>query len=482
MFRVPALTAPSKAPVPTLACLLVLASSMVPARAGASEFSVHAETIGQAYRIRGRDGLFSIPRTRITQLLYFSATDLLSRAHDPGSPMDLSLVVNLGVDHDFSVPSGALKPGADGFVPLLARTRVGMFTGYLSGSFGTDPGVRFKLGRMVLTDPTGFVALDGGELQVRLARLLRLGCAMGLSLLPDVRLSMVDFSPEGVAWGDRKGYPEDLHPEVIEPRPRPVIVTWLALDVPSSGTLTLSYRRTWSDPDFDDVALERVGLGLSLSGHDRPVSLELRSAYDLVWERMAELWSRFRVRPRPHFSFGLRFLHLVPLFDASSIFNVFDMDPHDELGVFFDIGRRASVVSLSAGSGLRLTNVDEDGDGRPDRLSDINGMLVVHVRRPPLRVTWTARGSGGQSGVLAGSTARASLTLLDGRLVPSAGVGLWFWNDPLRREHHGLTGGGSAALTCSPVDVLSLVAGADLFHNRVSGTGLRITVRAVVDL
>jgi len=60
------------------------------------------------------------------------------------------------------------------------------------------------------------------------------------------------------------------------------------------------------------------------------------------------------------------------------------------------------------------------------------------------------------------------------------GLGLWSWNDPLRREHHGLTVGGSTMLAWRPVEQFSVIAGLDVYDNRVSGTGLSATVRMLV--
>ena len=56
-----------------------------------------------------------------------------------------------------------------------------------------------------------------------------------------------------------------------------------------------------------------------------------------------------------------------------------------------------------------------------------------------------------------------------------------FWNDPLRREHYGLTTGGSAILRWRVVRPVLLVAGLDVYNNRVSGTGLAGSVRLVVE-
>lgn len=462
---------------------VVLALILHPAPTMGADFAVHSETTGQAYRIRGRDGLFTIPRSRVTQLLSLYGTDLLGLSDELYTPVDLSLVVNLGIDHDFGVKDSSLKPGSDGFIPLLERTNLGMFTGYLSGRIGLDPMFGFKLGRIVLLDPAGYVAMDGVDLDLRFARIFRVGFAMGLSLVPDVRLTMVDFSPEGVAWGDRKGYPGELHEEVTPPRPRPVILARLAMAIPLAGTLSLSYHRSWADPHFENVAIERIGLGLELAGPDRPVSLTLRSAYDLVWSRVAELDGQVAIHPGPVGSFGLRFLHMVPLFDTSSIFNVFDVDPHDEISTFVRLGQGGrTLLSLSASAGLRFTQPVLPDDGGPDRVSDINGYLVLGLRLDPVNLTWTARGSGGQSGILAGTTARAQVNLLDGRLVPSVGLSLWFWDDPLRRSHHGLSLGESTSLSFRPVDIVRLVGVLDVFHNRVSGTGLAATLQVVVDL
>jgi len=463
------------------AVLVALVAMVEPALA--AEFSVQSDTIGQAYRIRGRDGLFTIPRSRLTQLLSLYGTDLLGKAGDPGSYRELSIVLNFSLDHDFGVQSSSLDPHDEAsFIPHLSRTQVGLLTGHLSGRFGLDPSFTFSLGRVFLLDPAGFAAMDGLKLGLRVARVLSLQLAAGLELAPDMRLSVADFSPEGVSWGNRDGYPAGVHPEVIIARPRPLLVAALGLGIPGAGSITISYRSTWQDPHFKHVSLERLGLGLDVSGPGLPLSVRIRSAFDLVWRRFSEIDAEVEVLPHALVGFGIRFLHLLPLFDSASIFNVFDIDPHDEVGAFVTLGKpRSSRLTLAAGAFLRLTDVSEHDPEGDDRLSDAGGWLVIRARLNPVEVAWSARGSGGESGVLAGTRLQASILLLDGRLVPSAGLGLWFWDDPLRREHYGLTTGGSAILRWRVVRPVLLVAGLDVYNNRVSGTGLAGNVRLVVE-
>ena len=459
--------------------LVALLATVEPA--SAAEFSVQSDTIGQAYRIRGRDGLFSIPRSRVTQLLSLAGTDLLGKAGDPGSPKELSIALSFSLDHDFAVTSSSLDPQDEAsFIPHLDRTQVGLLTGHVTGRFGLDPRFSFSLGRVFLIDPAGFAAMDGLKLGLSVARVLTLELAAGLELAPDVRLSVADFGPEGVAWGDRDGYPAGVHPEVIVPRPRPLLAAALGLGIPGAGSLTISYRATWQDPRFRNVSLERLGLGLDVSGPSLPLSVQIRSAFDLIWMRFSEIDAEVKVIPHESVAFGIRYLHVLPLFDTASIFNVFHVDPHDEVGAFVTLGRPyASRLTLSAGGFLRLTSVPDGQDD--DRLSDAGGWLVIRARLSPVELAWSARGSGGESGVLAGTRLQASLLLLDGRLIPSAGLGLWFWDDPLRREHHGLTTGGSAMLRWHVVRPVLLVAGLDVFTNRVSGTGLAGSVRLTVE-
>ncbi len=463
------------------AALVALVATAEPALA--AEFSVQSDTIGQAYRIRGRDGLFTVPRSRVTQLLSLYGMDLLGKAGDPGSAKELSIVLNFSLDHDFAVSSSSLDPhDTSSFIPHLERTQVGLLSGHVSGRFGLDPRFSFSLGRVFLLDPAGFAALDGLKLGLRVARVLSLELAAGLELAPDVRLSVADFSPEGVAWGDRDGYPAGIHPEVITPRPRPLLAAALGLGIPGAGSLTISFRSTWQDPHFRNVSLERLGLGLDVSGPGLPVSVQIRSAFDLIWRRFSEIDAEVEVLAHENVGLGIRFLHLLPLFDSASIFNVFHIDPHDEVGAFVTLGRQStSKLTIAAGAFLRLTDVSEyDPDG-DDRLSDAGGWLVIRARLMPVQIAWSVRGSGGESGVLAGTRLQVSVLLLDGRLVPSAGLGLWFWDDPLRREHFGLTTGGSAMLRWRVVRPVLLVAGLDVYNNRVSGTGLAGSARLVVE-
>jgi len=231
------------------------------------------------------------------------------------------------------------------------------------------------------------------------------------------------------------------------------------------------------------VALELLGLGIDVSGYGRPVSARIRSSFDLVWLRMSEVDAEVRFLPHPAVGLGMRLLHIVPLFDSASIFNVFDVDPHDEVGLFMSLGRPAeSVLDISAGGFVRLTDVSGYGAGGDDRFSDLGGSVAIHLDAGLLDLAWAARGSGGESGILAGTQMQSSFEILSGRLVPVASVGLWFWDDPLRREHDGLTVGGSALVRWKVVRPVLVLAGLDVFHNAVSGTSLSGTVRIAVEI
>ncbi len=469
------------------AAVLLLALTPIPRTAAAAGFSITSETIGQAYELRGRDGLFVIPRSRITQLLFLYGTDLASGAGDALFPKKLDISIGLSLDHDFGVSSASLDPNdQSSFLPLVERTEVGILASRLQGRFGLDHAFTFGLGRLVLLGPAGFVAMDGMDLGLRIGGVLALGVSAGLELVPDLRLSVMGLPADGIARDDRHGWPPDLHPGIEEPRHRPLVAALLGIGIPGGGELTISYRRTWADLDFEEVSVDRLGLGLTVSGWGRPVSVRIRSVFDLVWLRVAELEAEIEILPAGPdgpVGFGLTYLHMLPLFDAGSIFNVFDTDPHDEVGVFVSLGKPlASLLHVTAGASVRITDVSSYDEAPASAFSDVQGWLTVTIRKGPLVLGWSTRGGGGESGVLAGTTLRAELSLLGGRLEPAAGLGLWFWDDPLRRTQHGLTAGGSATIAWRPVPRFSILVGMDVFSNDVAGTGISGIARMEVKL
>ena len=462
----------------------MLLPAAAPGPCEAAGFAITSETIGQAYEVRGRDGLFEIPRNRITQILFLFGTDLAGGAFDAMHPKKLDLVLGLSLDHDFGAPSSGLDHDDPAhFLPLMERTEVGILTGRLEGRFGLDPAFTLGAGRLFIMEPAGFVAMDGVDLGLLVGGVISLGVAAGLELIPDLRLSVVDFGADGIARDDRHGWPADLHPEIEEPRHRPVILASLGIGIPGGGSLTISYRRTWADVDFREIAIDRLGLGLEVSGWGMPIHVKIRSVFDLAWLRVSELEAEVEIRPGGPFGVGLTYGHWLPLFDAGSVFNVFDTDPHDEVGAYVTLGKPGKGrLDLTAGATIRITDVSGYPEAGESALSDASGWVATALRAGPLALSWTTRGGGGGSGALVGTSIRAEISLLGGRLAPGAGLGLWFWDDPLRRSHHGLTGGGVLSLAWRPVPRFSAIVAMDVYSNAVSGTSLSGIARLEVRL
>jgi hypothetical protein len=455
-------------PTPIALALLVLLAA---AEARGGDFSVHSQTLGESYRIRGRDGLFSFPKTRLIQTLsLYGGHTWKPMLKEKPVPLKLSLNVNLLLDHDFGVSSREINPDfQERYIPLLQKTSFGFLRGYMHLSYGTFKRTDLRLGRQTAFDVTGMYAFDGIKAGFTWFGVASADLAYGFETIPMYNLAVMDFSPQGISWGSRDGLDEDVHPELTQPKLRPMLAATARMLVSRAGFLSLGYRRTYSDTDMDTLSFERLSFGFAMTATDSPLQGNVVASYDFVWDRISEINADTRLDLAPRWALRLGLLRYFPVFDASSIFNVFYFDPFNEVSLGVSFEPRDGFGILLSGLARQTQRESGETDGV---FSDGGGSVNISFHEGIFHLSAGARMTDGESGTIAGLELNPRFHLLDEILIVRVGGGLWFFNDPLRRGHHSVSGGATTAAAWTITRGVQVTGSVNLYSNRISGLGL----------
>ncbi len=451
------------------AIIVLVAASASPA--AAAEFGVRSETVGEAYRIRGRDGLFSLPRTRLIQNL----TLFGGHVFKPETPLGISFDFVLAIDHDFNVAEAEMDPGSLArYSPLVRKTSVGLLRGWLAMTWGRFRRMEVKIGRQTANDVTGMYAFDGVKMGISWFGVAASNFAFGFETIPMFNFAVVDFSPEGISWGDRRGLPDDVHPEITQPRLRPMFAADFRVFALPDASLSIGYRRSYTALKMEAVSYEKLSFGLYSTNEKSFLGARLTASWDFLWQRISEMIAgiRFRFAPRWHLDIDL--VHIYPVFDSSSIFNVFMFDPFGEASAGVSFEPREEMI-FSLGGLMRQTRRYGTVDGGNDFYSDAGGWFRLTVREDRWRLTAGSRMTGGESGRMAGLDASAELNFWREILVLRLGSGLWFFENPLRAGHHTISGGGTCGAAWTLRPGVRLLGSVNVFDNRISGFGISTT-------
>jgi len=438
-----------------------------------ADFSVSSETIGESYRIRGRDGLFSFPRTRLIQNLSANGGHTFNPAiKGEKIPFKLTLSIALLIDHDFNVTEEEVNPNLpDYYIPLLRKTNFGLIRGNINLSIGRFNKLELSVGRLTTNDVTGMYALDGFKTRLKLHNLVSGEFSFGFETIPSFNFSALDYSPEGISWGNRENLPDDVHPEITQPQLRPMVSINATLLKFSEGSLSIGYRRTYTGTEFDKISFEKISFALSISDSFIPLSAKVLASWDFLWQRISEVIMNSNLQIAPQWRWELNFDYIYPIFDSSSIFNVFFFDPFQEVstGITFQL-EKLNLSALALARQTTPLSIDSDKKG----FSDGGGEFRALWKRSPIFLSLLTRITDGESGTIAGLNASIMAEILKNILIIRLSTGMWFMQNPILANHHTLNGSQTISLSWLIYKGIKLVGMSDLFDNRISGFGVRI--------
>jgi len=299
-----------------LVCSFVLGAPARPAF-GAS-FHVHSETVGDFYQLLNASNEV-LNRRQIHQYLGFGAYDLLSDGEH-----QLSISTLMRFDADFGLADDEVDPQNNARRAHLTIQHA-LFEG--KDLFGM---LDFKLGRQLHADPLDFLMFDG--LSIALSSPWHIGVEVMIGLEsqsardPDIPLTLSNLELDGVRFVEGTHETTNLA--------RVVFGAALVTKGLNDTRARLSYRRIASgfasDAPMGKVNQEKVGIALYQRLFD---ILHLNGAlsYDLYTLQPDAIRAGFRVQALDSLGFEAEYVRLVPVFDADSIFNVFQAYPLNDI-------------------------------------------------------------------------------------------------------------------------------------------------------
>lgn len=180
--------------------LLILSVFLAPVPASALDVHISSTTSTQVYDVHsGRIDLF-LHRRRVTERLTLRLDRILPDEDEPGyDGPRLSFAFSLRLDTEFGNSDREISPSSDlWYVPGFDPYAVDLVVVELAARDLFRGTTDLRAGRLVTLDPTGFAALDGLELRVRILRWVEVWAAAGVEVVSGERLSSGNFEVDGV--------------------------------------------------------------------------------------------------------------------------------------------------------------------------------------------------------------------------------------------------------------------------------------------
>jgi hypothetical protein len=349
-------------------CFATTLSLALPAPpAGATQFHVQAETVGDFYQLLNANNEV-LNRRQIHQYVGFGAYDLLSDGDH-----QLSVQTLMRFDADFGLASDEVDPQNNSRTAQLTIQHA-VFEG--RDLFGV---LDFTLGRQLLADPLDFMMLDGLSLRISSPWHVGVELIAGIESQsardPDVPLTASNFELDGVR------FVEGSHESTDQVR----VVLGAALVTTGlwNTRARVSYRRIFSG--FGDgaplgkVNQEKVGAAIYQRLFD---ILHINGAlsYDLYTLQPDAVRAGLRVQALDSLGIEAEYVRLVPVFDADSIFNVFQTYPLNDINA--RVRWHASASSWGyAGGMVRLFGNELEGqaDAPPTTANEDETVMAYGV-------------------------------------------------------------------------------------------------------
>ena len=353
-----------------MAALLLLA----PAAARGYDQQITSTLWARGYAVPAADGSL-ISRRRIVEDLHLAAWNIIDGSDDPyyQGPR-LAVELALTIDTDFAVGGSESDPGnQSSYVPGLTPLQMDLMFFHLHATGLLDGALDLRVGRQVRVGTLGFFAFDGAETVLHLPVGASFCTWLGYEMRGGQALGYDALELDGTDSGGRQGMEADRYPDRTEPDRRLAVGTELGWT-----------PRRWLDAG---VALRVVGLsgtvaeqryGARLALGRAPLRAGGRVAVDPLFVRrddtnaaaregalVSEADAALEVIPSERFAVAVEYHLFRPIFEADSIFNVFDLAAQNDAGVRVEL---AVVPALRlAGWGFaRLSDGSAGLSGRED--------------------------------------------------------------------------------------------------------------------
>ncbi len=327
----------------------ITAALLLAIPAQAVDVHVSSQTVGQGYQLITAGGDV-LKRSRLNQFLGLSVLDFMG-----DNTNSMSFVSSFRFDSDFGITESEQDA-----IPQLTNNNLSVM--YLYLDFQDLGGmIDLRVGRQLLIDELDFTMLDGLRLRYETGLNFGVEVVSGLEVKNAAALGVISSTQLEV-----DGAPEDEDEGLV-------IGGALYLYGLRAHHGKLGYRRIMT---FDgDLDAERV-FG---NYHIRIIPqlhLHVGWAYDLVISDISDIRAQIRVpKLGDMVDIELAYLRLVPTFEGSSIFNVFNTMPMNDVDARVRV-HIARGISAYVGGYMRLfgNDIDDDDEG-DDGIKDFGGRL-----------------------------------------------------------------------------------------------------------
>ena len=427
--------------------LAVVATATWSLQAHASEVRVTSRTIGEGYTVRlpGPSGQL-VGRRRLSQYVNLGAFELLppkrvDRFRRDPDEAQLQVVASMRLRHDFGTFNRLATGDASRLVGSLDARQIDLLFGYLEGR-NLGGWVDFKLGRQFEMSGLDFYAFDGAHVRVRTPAHIAVEAFSGLQVDGTAVFGFPTFELDGTQGTSA----DDSY--------SPMVGAAFALDDVHFFDARFAYRRTWSpesiNGDLADVS-DAAGIGTVVDQELVSASVALRLAkhklspfsalrYNLGTSRLDDLSAGIWWALTEKHSLRALYLRTIPAFDLDSIWNVFAIEPFEDVRVVYQVrpGEKWTVYGRFQGRFFRAQDTAELNAAPSDAVVFGGGGgagAAYRIRRFGMR--FDAYGMDGEGGLRVGGSLDTRTHVLYDRIAIDARAYGLYYRDELYNDRRG---------------------------------------------
>jgi len=413
----------------------------------ASEVRMTTRSVGEGYMVRlpGERGQL-VGRRRLSQYVGLGVygilpprePDQLTRDPEDGQ---LQVVASMRLRHDFGTFTRRASGEAQDLIESLDGRQIDLLYGYFEGR-KIARFFDFRLGRQFEMSGLDFYAFDGGWVRANTPAHVAIEAFGGQQVDGTALFGFPTFELDGT-----QGTPADRSQS-------PVVGAAFALSDIKFADARFAYRRTWSpaslNADIPDVP-SSDGVGTVVDQEFISASASLRLAkgklapfgagrYNLGVSRLDDLSAGLWWAVTDMHTLRAYYLRTIPSFDLDSIFNVFALEPFEDVRVVWQVrtSPRWTVYSRFQGRFFHASPTAESGFEPANRVAfggGGGGGAEYRIRRFGMRLD--GYGLGGEGGVRAGGSVDTRTHVLYDRIAIDARAYGLYYKDEVTEDREG---------------------------------------------
>ncbi len=405
--------------------------------AAASEVRMTSRSVGEGYMVRlpGENGQL-VGRRRLAQYVGLGVYGILPPRESDQAQRDpddgqLQVVASMRLRHDFGTFTRSATGQAQDLIESLDGRQIDLLYGYVEGR-KVARFFDFKIGRQFEMSGLDFYAFDGAWIRANTPAHVAVEAFGGQQVDGTALFGFPTFELDGT-----QGTPADKSHS-------PVVGAAFSLSDVNFADARFAYRRTWSpasiNADIPDVGGPQ-GVGTVVDQEFISASVALRLAkgklspfgaarYNLGVSRLDDLSAGVWWAMTQMHTLRAYYLRTIPTFDLDSIFNVFALEPFEDIRVVYQVrtGPRWTVYSRFQGRFFHASPTAETGHEPTERVAFGGGGgagAELRLRRFGMRMD--GYGLGGEGGLrVGGSVDTRTHVLYDRIAIDARTYGLYY--------------------------------------------------------